>query len=337
MSLILTMIIVGCGGSTVEKRFEQAKLEIEKEEYDKAISTLEEVASEEEENSEVNEFLANLKEYKKSVELYKENNYKEVKEILDSINKEVLNEKIKEEIKEMLDKSNKILEEEKKINEDIEKVKKLYNKKKYIEAESVIKELNKKELNKEVKETLKEIENNINVEKKKAEEQRKAEEEKRKLEEKKREEEKIKLQEQEKSENNNVSTNNTDAKASEILGRFAYTNKNKNGVATNRVNLHGYGSSEWYVMIINTEELLDGRDPNGNIIKAEDGTSDMITSGKLAIRKKEMRGALGYRGNGLWTGYIESNNGNIACSVKKVGDKFVLSSGGKQVSLSKVW
>ena len=109
MSLILTMIIVGCGGSTVEKRFEQAKLEIEKEEYDKAISILEEVASEEEENSEVNELLTNLKEYKKSVELYKENNYKEVKEILDSINKEVFNEKIKEEIKEMLDKSNKIL------------------------------------------------------------------------------------------------------------------------------------------------------------------------------------------------------------------------------------
>ena len=337
MSLILTMIIVGCGGSTVEKRFEKAKLEIEKEEYDKAISTLEEVASEDEENSEVNELLTNLKEYKKSVELYKENNYKEVKEILDSINKEVLNEKMKEEIKEMLEKSNKILEEEKKINEDIEKAKKLYNEKKYTEAESVIKELNKKELNKEVKETLKEIENNINVEKKKAEEQRKAEEEKRKLEEKKREEEKSKLQEQEKSENNNVSTNNTDAKASEILGRFAYTKKNKNGVVTNRVNLHGYGSSEWYVMIINTEELLDGRDPNGNVIKAEDGTSDMISSGKLAIRKKEMRGALGYRGNGLWTGYIESNNGNIACSVKKVGDKFVLSSGGKQVSLSKVW
>jgi tetratricopeptide (TPR) repeat protein len=329
------MIIVGCGGSTVEKRFEQSKLEVEKEEYDKAISTLEEVASEDKENSEVKELLTNLKEYKKSVELYKENKYKEVKEILDSINKEVLNEKIKEEIKEMLDTSNKILDEENKANEDIEKAKKLYNEKKYTEAESVIKELNKKELNKEVKETLKEIENNISVEKKKAEEQRKAEEEKRKSEEKKREEEKNKKQD--KSENNNVSTNNSDVQASEILGRFAYTKKNKNGVATNRVNLHGYGSSDWYAMIINTEELLDGRDPEGNIIKAEDGTSEMIKSGRLGIRKKEMRGALGYRGNGLWTGYIESNNGNIVCSVKKVGDKFVLSSGGKQVSLSKVF
>ena len=334
ISLILAITIVGCGGSNVNKNLEQAKAEIEKADYDKAISILEESILKGKENSEVNELLLNLKEYKKGVELYKEENYSEAKTILDSINPEVLNEKIKEEIKEMLEKSNKELEEEKKINDEIEKVKKLYDEKKYDEANASINNLNKNELNDKTKEKLKDIEKNINLELKKIEDKNR--EEKKKEEERKKQESQ-KTENEKKTVNSNLAQdkNNSNVKASEILGSFNYTNKNKNGVITKKINAQGYGAEEWYVLMLNIQELQSGKDSQGNTIKPENATSDMVSSGNLIMKKSEKSAILDYTGDGIWKGYIETSSGNIPCSFRKVGDRFLLISNGKHIYLSK--
>lgn len=147
MVLSLTLILMGCSNSAVKRYIEQANTSIENKEYDKALLSLELALNEKSDNSEAKRLygiVANHQKAKKSIE---ENNLDEAKKILSEIDAEYTNYSIKEDIDSLKVQIDEKEKEVQVINNDITNLNNLIEEKMYDEAKSLIDELNKKSLN----------------------------------------------------------------------------------------------------------------------------------------------------------------------------------------------
>lgn len=95
---VMTVFLVGCGNSMVEKSFEKLKSFVENKEYEKAITSLEMILDKDKENEEANKLYEIIDSYQKAKEAFEEEDFEEAEEILDSIDKEYKNYPIKDDI-----------------------------------------------------------------------------------------------------------------------------------------------------------------------------------------------------------------------------------------------
>lgn len=199
ISLILTLGFVGCWNSVVKKSIEEAKLSIERKDYDKALTSLQTVLDEDSDNEEGKELYSIVDTYQKAKKSFEENNVDESKKLLDEINDEYVNYMIKDDIDSLKQQVENKIKEIELIDNNLTKLLGLVDEKKYDEANTLFEEINKNSLNDEQKNKVNELKTRIDTELAEIEAQKKAEEEARLAEEAKRlEEEKRKQDEKNK-------------------------------------------------------------------------------------------------------------------------------------------
>lgn len=93
----ITLFLIGCSNSAT-KKYENALASLESNDYETSISLLEEVLEKDPDNNKAKEIIAIISDYKKALELSKEDKIEEAKEILDNISENYNNYMIKDDI-----------------------------------------------------------------------------------------------------------------------------------------------------------------------------------------------------------------------------------------------
>lgn len=132
--LVLSLGVVGCGNSIVNKSIEQAKSSIESKEYDKSLLSLEMALDEESDNEEVKKLYDIVDKYQQAKKLIEDNNIDEAKKVLDAINIEYTSYAIKEDIDNLKSEVENQYKEIEKVNVHLKEAENLFNNKKYGEA-----------------------------------------------------------------------------------------------------------------------------------------------------------------------------------------------------------
>ncbi|WP_411169273.1 hypothetical protein ACH36K_01500 [Clostridium sp. MB05] len=199
-SLMMVLLLVGCGNSIIKKSIEQAKVAIENKEYAKALISLELALDEDKDNKEAKNLYSIVEGYQQAKKLVDENKIDEAKKIVDDIDSGYSNYAIKEDIDKLKSQIDSHLKEVENVSLVLSEAESLFNNKKYAECKVYLYnnilgskgdsiEPNKyateeqkakaEELAKSSEEAIAEIEaNRIAEESKKQEEARKVEEEK---------------------------------------------------------------------------------------------------------------------------------------------------------------
>ncbi|WP_303859869.1 hypothetical protein [Alkalibaculum bacchi] len=165
----LALMFTGCGNNIVKKSIEQANTAIEGKDYDKALLALELALDEENDNVEANKLYSILQSYQKAKKAVDENKINEAKEILDDIDERYKNYPIKEDVNSLNNLIQEKVKEVEVINNNITKLEKLIEEKKYDEAKTLIEEINKSSLNEDQKNKINELDSKVTSEKAKAE------------------------------------------------------------------------------------------------------------------------------------------------------------------------
>ncbi|MDZ5010776.1 hypothetical protein GNF77_18130, partial [Clostridium perfringens] len=84
-SLMMVLLLVGCGNSIIKKSIEQAKVAIENKEYAKALISLELALDEDKDNKEAKNLYSIVEGYQQAKKLVDENKIDEAKKIVDDI------------------------------------------------------------------------------------------------------------------------------------------------------------------------------------------------------------------------------------------------------------
>ena len=136
--LMTGLTLVGCGNNMVKKSIEQAKVLMESKEYEKAILSLEMALDEDSKNKEANKLYNIINGYQDAKLAKEEDNIKQARSILDSIDKEYVNYSIKKDIDSLKQEVEKHLKETEKVDDLLIKADNLFNKKKYRECKDYL-------------------------------------------------------------------------------------------------------------------------------------------------------------------------------------------------------
>ncbi|MGG7060165.1 lysozyme inhibitor LprI family protein [Clostridium nigeriense] len=175
--VILALGLVGCGNGIVKKSIEQAKASIEIKEYDKALLSLEMALDEDNDNEEANKLYSIVDKYQKAKKLLEENNADKAKNLLDEMDSEYVNYKIKDDIDSLKQQVEDKIKEIELVNSNLNDLLSLIDEKKYDEANALFEEINKSSLNEEQTTKLNALKTRIDTELAEIEAQKKAEEE----------------------------------------------------------------------------------------------------------------------------------------------------------------
>lgn len=187
--VIFTLTLIGCGNDIVKKSIEQAKTAIENKEYEEALASLELALDEENDNEEAKKLYSIVENYQKVQDLMKENNIDEAKKTLDGINTEYVNYAIKEDIDSLKLQVEEQIKGRDLVNNNLTKLLKLVDEKKYDEANALVEEIHKSTPTKEQKNNVDELKIRIDSELAEIESNKKAQEQARLVEEQNKKEE----------------------------------------------------------------------------------------------------------------------------------------------------
>lgn len=163
LSILLCFLLIGCGNTVVKDALKQSKEAMQSKNYDKALASIEIVLDDDSQNSEALIMKSIIIDYLNAKEALDENKLEKARDILQKINSQYEDYSIKDDVNKLKETINNKIQNNEKINSNIEKLSNLVNSQKYNDAKKLAETLKSESLTDEQKKKIDSLYSKINL------------------------------------------------------------------------------------------------------------------------------------------------------------------------------
>lgn len=163
LSILLCFLLIGCGNTVVKDALKQSKEAMQSKNYDKALASIEIVLDNDSQNSEALIMKSIITDYLNAKEALDENKPEKARDILQEINSQYEDYSIKDDVNKLKETINNKIQNNEKINSNIEKLSNLVNSQKYNDAKKLAETLKSESLTDEQKKKIDSLYSKINL------------------------------------------------------------------------------------------------------------------------------------------------------------------------------
>ncbi|BFK81155.1 hypothetical protein I3900191A7_13000 [Clostridium baratii] len=163
LSILLSFLLIGCGNTVVKDALKQSKEAMQSKNYDKALASIEIVLDNDSQNSEALIIKSIITDYLNAKEALEENKSEKARDILQKINSQYEDYPIKDDVNTLKETVNNKIQNNEKINSNIEKLNNLVNSQKYNDAKKLAETIKSESLTNEQKKKIDSLYSEINL------------------------------------------------------------------------------------------------------------------------------------------------------------------------------